>query len=269
MEDHQLDLGDEAQAGAVARYSEEDQSALEAHYDRFLGDNRFRMFHERISEYVHLDIYIYGTSPTRPFVTLATSGMGAADVPRDSTKPTRRSELVTYVPHDWDFSSPEAAWLFARLFELARFPHSSQEVMAKHHTMCIFDERTNLADALFPGSLLTHWYLRSLINEPEEIDHLILPSGQHLNFMWPYPITRHEYYFATQASETTDLEVELATHAPIPIDIHRQCIFSPENRHQKRTRLKEQKRLARAMPKTPWMEIPCDLHPQQFTEPRK
>jgi Suppressor of fused protein (SUFU) len=218
------------------------------------------VLHEKVSVHVHVDIYMYGASPTRPYITLATSGMAAADVPRDGSEHGHPAELVTYVPHDWDFSSTEAMWLTRRLIEVVRFPHESQEVISKHHTWCVYDDETNVADALFPGSLLTHWYFRSLIHESAEIDHLVLPSGRHVNFMWAYPITRNELYFATQADEPYELEVQLATYAETPIDVHRQCLVEPENRQARRARIKEQKRLARTLPIVPWMTVKCDYH---------
>ncbi len=245
--------------GAV-RYPDADRHALEAHYGKFFGESYSSVRHEKISVEVHVDIYTYGASASRPYVTLATSGMGAANIPRDDTGSGHPTELITYVPHDWDFSSTEAIWLTRRLIEVARYPHQAQTIVAKHHTWCTFDEHTNVADALVPGSLLTHWYFRSLIHEKPEIDHLILPSGRHVNFMWAYPITRQELYFATQSDEPYELEVQLAAHAETPIDIHRKCLISPENREERRARIRTQKKMARTVPVVPWMTVPCDYH---------
>ncbi|WP_306748289.1 suppressor of fused domain protein, partial [Saccharothrix yanglingensis] len=186
----------------AVRYSEDDRHALERHYRQFFGGDYFRVQHEKVSHKVHVDIYIYGATVDRPYVTLATSGMGAADVScgeheeGDFCHPT---EMVTYVPHDWDFSSFESQWLMRRLVDTARYPHEMQKIIAKHQTWCMYDEKTGLADALIPGSIFTHWYFRSLIEEPSEIDHLVLSSGRHIDFIWPYPITRHELHFLTQS----------------------------------------------------------------------
>lgn len=243
----------------AATYSQEDRLAIEHHYKKFFGGDFYRAFHEKRSVGVHVDIYTYGTSPDRPYVTLATSGMGAGNAPPNIEHP-HFVELVTYVPHDWDFSTPEAIWLTRRLIEVARHPHQTGEVVSKHHTWCVYDEKTNVSDALFPGTLLSHWYFRSLIHEPKEIDHLILPSGRHVNFVWVYPITRQERHFLAQAEDHLELEYMLAEQTEIPIDLHRQCLVSVENRAARRARKREQKRLARLLPELPWMEVPCAYH---------
>lgn len=254
------DLHSRESSDGAARYPDCDRRAIEDHYAKSFGESYFRVLHEKVSTEVHVDIYTYGASPDRPYITLATSGMGAADVPRDGSQPGHPTELVTYVPHDWDFSSVEANWLTRSLVTVARYPHIAQEVVAKNHTWCEYEENTNIATALFPGSLLTHWYFRSLIHEPKEIDHLILPSGRHVNFMWAYPITRPEYHYATQSADPLELEVQLAVYAETPIDVHRQCIVSSENREQRRARRREQKRMARILPAVPWSAVPCEYH---------
>ncbi|SFR27356.1 Suppressor of fused protein (SUFU) [Lentzea waywayandensis] len=251
---HGAEPGDE-----VIRYSQDDQKSVEAHYRRFFGGHYSHVWHERVSVGVHLDIYIYGATPDRPYVTLATVGMGAADVTCEHGDVVGHPiELVTYVPHDWDFSSSETQWLIRRIIEVARFPHEFKKVMGRHHTWCVYDGRTGLADALFPGSSFTHWFFRSLIDEPDEIDHLALPSGRCVNFLWAYPITRHELHFGEQESELIELETQLATYAPIPIDLNRPCLFSSENREGRRARKRNQKRLARSLPVSPWMAIRCE-----------
>jgi hypothetical protein len=138
---------------AAARYSHDDRHSIESHYRSFFGGPYSTVWHEKVSVGVHLDIYIYGATGDRPYVTIATSGMGAADVQGSSGAVGHPIELVTYVPYDWDFSSPTAQWLIQRIIEVARFPHESRKVLAKHHTWCVFDDKTGLADALFPGSI--------------------------------------------------------------------------------------------------------------------
>lgn len=260
------DVHDRPRYDGAATYSTEDRIAIEQHYKKYFGVDYYRVLHERHSVGVHIDIYTYGTSPDRPYVTLATSGMGAGDTQSD-TEHCHFVELVTYVPHDWDFSTTEAIWLTRRLIEVARHPQETGEIIGKHHTWCTYDEKTNISDALFPGTLLSHWYFRSLIHEPAEIDHLILPSGSHINFIWAYPITRQERHLHGTADDHLELEYMLAENADIAIDLHRQCLVSPENREARRARRREQKRLARTQPEVPWMTVPCSYHTAQNMDP--
>lgn len=244
------------------RYSHEDRHAIEDHYRTFFGGNYYGVRHEKVSTAVHVDVYTFGATADRPYVTLATSGMGAADVNWSDGQVGHPVELVTYVPHDWDFSSPESDWLIRRIVEVARFPHEAREVIGKHHTWCVYDDKTGLADALFPGSIFTHWFFRSLLDEPDEIDHLTLPTDRCVEFIWAYPITRHELHFGSKGEkeDLLDLEALLAAHAPTPIDLYRPCLLAPENREERRARRKHQKRLARSLPAVPWMAVQCDYH---------
>lgn len=242
---------------SAVRYSDDDRHALEQHYAQRFGDY-FRVIHEKVSTFVHLDIYVYGASPERPYVTLATSGMGAADPLDDAYHPT---ELVTYLSADWDFSNSISTALLSNLLMAARYPHEAKKIVARHHTFCVYDGRTNLADALFPGSTLTHWYFRLMIHEPKGFEHLILPSGRHVNLLWAYPITRHELHFMTQSEDHLELEYMLAESADIPISVDRKCLIQPENRAQRRARLKIQAQARRRTARQPWMELPCEYPP--------
>jgi len=241
----------------AVRYNDDDRRALEQHYAQRFGDY-FRVIHEKVSTFVHLDIYVYGASPERPYVTLATSGMGAANPLDDAYHPT---ELVTYLSAEWDFSDPLSGALISNLLQAARYPHEAKEIIARHHTLCVYDGRTNLADALFPGSPLTHWYFRILLHEPEGFEHLVLPSERHINLLWAYPITRHELYFLTHSEDHLELECLLAEKADIAISVNRECLIRPENRAQRRARVKVQARARRRTPRQPWMELPCEYPP--------
>jgi hypothetical protein len=249
---HAQHAGDDA-----VRYSARDRRALEHHYAQRFGEY-FRVLHEKVSKFVHIDIYIYGASPERPHVTLATSGMGAADSLRGHYHPT---ELVTYLPADWDFSDPMSVALISNLITAARYPHQAKTIIAKHHTFCQYDERTNIADPLFPGTPLTHWYFRLLMQEPQGFEHTILPSGRHVNLLWAYPITRHELNFSLRSEDPLDLECLLTAQADIAISLDRKCLIQPENRAERRARQKIQAQARRRMPRLPWMELPCEYPP--------
>jgi hypothetical protein len=242
---------------AAVRYSKRDRKALEEHYAKRFGQY-FRVLHEKTSELVHLDIYIYGASPERPYITLATSGMGAADSVAGEHFST---ELITYLPADWDFSTLMNLALISNLLQTARYPHEARTIIAKHHTFCVYDDRTNLADPIFPGTTLTHWYFRLLMQEPKGFEHLILPSGRHINLLWAYPITRHELHFSIHSEDPLELECKLLEEAETVISPDRKCLIQPENRAQRRARLKIQAQAKRKTPRQPWMELPCEYPP--------
>jgi hypothetical protein len=261
---HSLPSQDDA-----VRYGADDRHAIESHYANYFGCWS-QVIHERQSRKVHLDVYIHGASPDRDYVTLTTCGMSAVGLPWKTGAECHHppgleqhecryaAELVTYVPAEWDFSSPAGIYLMRSFFEAARYPHESGKLVAKHHTLCTYDPATNLADPLFPGSLLTHWFFRSLINEPESVDHLRLPSGRTINFVWVYPITRHECHYRDDAGPI-ELEALLATCAEFPIRTERACLIAPESREQRRARNRESRRRMRSTPQTPWTAIACDV----------
>lgn len=115
---------------------------ITAHVERRFGPVG-RVFHELLSEVVHVDILIVEPTRDRPWRTLVTSGMSdrAMTLPPDAPTTTpRHVELVLTLPAEhpmdrdaWD--DERVYWPIRKLKMLARMPHQLGMCFAANHTM--------------------------------------------------------------------------------------------------------------------------------------
>jgi hypothetical protein len=122
----------EGEPVAAAEGDGDRRKALEEHYARYLGED-WSVWHEIVSEHVHLDVCMWRPTPARPFHTFATLGMSdlPMTVPPEAvrTGAARYAELVVSVPADWPVPdggpwADEAAFMPVRALKtLARLPH--------------------------------------------------------------------------------------------------------------------------------------------------
>jgi hypothetical protein len=92
-----------------------------------------------------------------------------------------------------------------------------------------------------------------MIHEPKGFEHANLPSGRHINLLWAYPITRHELHFSVHSEDPLELECRLLEEAETVISPDRKCLIQPENRAQRRARLKIQPQAKRRTPRQRWV----------------
>ena len=99
------------------------------------------VFHEIISELVHIDVHWVKPSEKYPFHTLVTSGMSdkAMNTPED-VENCDYAELSICLPRDWkvseeDFKKDENYWPISCLKYLARFPHEYNTWLSYGHTI--------------------------------------------------------------------------------------------------------------------------------------
>lgn len=111
-----------------------------AHMDA-IGIAQDSVFHEVISDLIHLDVHVSRPSRERPFVTLFTTGM--SDLPMaapEGWEEFARAELMVCLPKDWRLDAesqkdPRWFWPMRLLKFLARFPHRFETWLAEGHTL--------------------------------------------------------------------------------------------------------------------------------------
>jgi hypothetical protein len=110
------------------------------HITRHIGEPSL-VFHELVSDLVHLDIHIVPPRPDRDFYTLITSGMSerAMKVP-EGAEEFSYSELLICLPPDWplqqeDFEDENNYWPVRLLKMLARMPHEYDTWLSFAHTV--------------------------------------------------------------------------------------------------------------------------------------
>ncbi|MDH3399291.1 MAG: suppressor of fused domain protein [Acidobacteriota bacterium] len=99
------------------------------------------VFHEVISDLVHVDVHIVEPAPTRFFYTLVTSGMSDRPMkaPEEHAE-LRYSELVICLPPEWPmgeetWKDEENYWPIRMLKFLARMPHEYETWLWPMHTV--------------------------------------------------------------------------------------------------------------------------------------
>lgn len=110
------------------------------HIEKHIGPIEY-VFHEIVSDLVHIDVHIVKPSPTRNYYTLVTSGMSdLAMSPPDNYKELAFSELMISLPPDWllteeSLENESNYWPIRTLKMLARFPHEYQTWLWALHTI--------------------------------------------------------------------------------------------------------------------------------------
>lgn len=140
--------------------SSDDVELIEKHIEEHVGKIEF-VWHELISDIVHLDVHHVEPTPSRNFHTLITSGM--SDIPMSAPagqEDFKYAELLVTLPPHWEvgdtaFKDDRNYWIVRLLKMLARFPHEYETWLWWGHTIpngdppLIFHDSTS-----FVGSIL-------------------------------------------------------------------------------------------------------------------
>lgn len=113
---------------------------LEQHYEKHLGKVDW-VFHEIVSDLVHVDIHIISPRPERNFYTLITTGMSARSMKApEGAEEYSYGELMLCLPPDWplrqeNFKDENNYWPIRLLKMLARMPHEYDTWLSFAHTI--------------------------------------------------------------------------------------------------------------------------------------
>ncbi|MFC3798813.1 suppressor of fused domain protein [Cohnella sp. GCM10012308] len=157
------------------------------------------VFHEIVSEHVHLDILIVAPTPSRNFYTLVTCGMGLRPmtVPKGA-EAYRYAELLLCLPSNWPLS--EAAfrdedhyWPVRMLKSLARLPHQYNTWLYLAHTIPNGDPAEPYADnTKLSGMILS---VPSTVSSAKEFFTLAAAPGKDVHFFSLLPLYKEEMDF--------------------------------------------------------------------------
>ena len=187
----ELASGDETTIAAVAE-----------HIERHLGPVS-GVYHELISDKVHLDVHVVPPSADFPFYTLVTSGMSdrpmavPPEAPADEAPPY--AELCLLLPSTWNipddpanvaaaFEDENVYWPIRWLKLLARLPHEYGTWLGFGHTVPNGEEAESFADNTELGCML----VLTALSLPEEFQTLVVSPEKTVQFYTLYPIYREE-----------------------------------------------------------------------------
>ena len=113
---------------------------ISAHIEKHLGPVE-TVFHEIVSDTVHIDVHFVKPTKDCPFIRLVTSGM--SDLPMttpENPEIPRYVELLITLPADWhldqaSFNDEQWYWPIRLLKNLARLPHKHQTWLGWGHTV--------------------------------------------------------------------------------------------------------------------------------------
>ena len=174
---------------------EETIDAITAHIEEHIGEID-QVWHELVSDLVHIDVHQVPPSEERPFWTLVTSGMSdrPMTVP-EGAEEYSLAELMICLPPDWpvsqeDFNDENHYWPVRLLKVLARLPHEYQTWLGPGHTVPNgWEEPVPYADnTSFVCSLL----LSPSLLLPSKVSSLELSDGRKINFYAVWPLHQAE-----------------------------------------------------------------------------
>ncbi len=174
---------------------EEHIEAIGAHIERHLGPVS-GVFHEIISDLVHIDVHVVPATEEFPYLRLVTSGM--SDLPMtvpdevDADVP-RYMELMVTLPADWPisqdaFEDERNYWPVRLLKGLARLPHEYDTWLGFGHTI----PNGHPSEPYAPGVGFDGAIVLPPVTPPEDFAELALEDGKVISFMTIIPLYPEE-----------------------------------------------------------------------------
>lgn len=166
---------------------------IDRHIAEYIGEVD-GVFHELVSDLVHIDVHIVAATDDRPFSTLITSGM--SDKPMTvpaGAEAFEYAELMIYLPADWpleqsDFEDEANYWPIRLLKMLARLPHEYETWLAVDHTVPNNDPPEPYADDT--GFVCAMIHVPQM--ESEEFWRLEIDDEKTVNFFSVVPLYPEE-----------------------------------------------------------------------------
>lgn len=166
---------------------------IEKHIEKYVGKTG-NVFHEIISDRIHIDIHISEPTRDRNFYTLVTSGMSERPmtVP-EGAESYRYGELFICLPPEWkltqdDFKDDANYWPLRLLKMLARLPHQYGTWLSYYHTIPNEDPPKSYAH----NTKLSGAMLISPLTLPDDFSTLQIDDDITINFYGVLPLYKEE-----------------------------------------------------------------------------
>lgn len=178
---------------------------ISLHIEKHIGPIE-TVFHEIISDTVHIDVYWVKPSAERPYHSLVTSGMSdrPMNVPTDIPEhlSMQHTELCILLPPEWpvaeilnssegDENSEQLYWPIRWLKIIARFPHQLNTWVGYGHTIPNGETAEPFSNNTQLGCIL----LLPSLSLGYDFMHLETKEGKHITFYTMLPLYREEMDF--------------------------------------------------------------------------
>lgn len=212
-------------------YTENEMFLVEQHIQKAFGEFE-NVFHEIVSNDIHVDICVIAPTSERDYYTLVTMGMGAhrMNVPDELAEyKLERAELAIALPTSWKLDEESLQderwyWPIRLLKSLARLPIYSDCWLGWGHTVDLeknFAENTELCAAILLNPVT--------LEENENICRL--SNGEEVNFYQVIPLYRYEMDYKVQNDTNALLEKLDSADISFVIDAKRKSAVSRRELH--------------------------------------
>jgi len=173
---------------------------ISAHIHRHVGKVA-TVFHELVSDELHIDVHIVEPKPEMPVYFAITSGMSCLAMNAPAGHPELRyAELVVSLPKDWpmdhdSWSDERNYWPIRWLKTLARYPHQFGRGIGLGHTLQNGDPPRPYA----PSTRQCCALILSPLNCNNAFWRLNLSDDEVINFYSFVPIYKEEMQFARKS----------------------------------------------------------------------
>lgn len=206
--------------------SARDLSALSQHIGEWWGEGK--VWHEIISEFVHVDVHEIPPSEARPYHTLITTGMSdrAMKAPDGSTE-TSYCELMLMLPPEWPltaeaFEDDRNYWPVRHLKQTARFPHMVETWVWYGHTVGNGSDLEPVA----PGLPFVGFALSIPMHCEQGARSRTIREGKTVHFFALIPLHEAELRYAWEHGTQALFEKLDAAEVDEVVDITRPCVIT-------------------------------------------
>lgn len=201
--------------------------AIDNHIEQFLGTPE-SVFHEIVSDLVHIDIHIINPTQERNYYTLVTSGMSSlAMITPEAAAEFNRAELLIHLPSTWkipqfgettpsDYQDEDWYWPIRSLKYLARFPHSYNTWLGSNHTIPNGDPPSPFASNTQLSGIMLVWPIAL----PEQFRQLKV-GNEIVNFYMLLPLYSEEMNFKLKKGSQALLDKIDRANIGTVLDINR------------------------------------------------
>lgn len=201
--------------------------AIVEHIERHVGEIAM-VFHEIVSDLVHIDVHHVPPETGREFHTLITTGM--SDKPMtvpEGAEEFRFAELVLCLPPDWkltreDFADEVNYWPIRLMKELARLPHEYDTWLGSGHSVPNGDPPQPYA----PNTRFCCAAIVPAFRFGKEFLRLELPDERVVNFYSIWPLLPDETEFKLKHGYDELMEQLFARDVTEVIDLTRRSAIS-------------------------------------------
>ncbi|MBK9578792.1 MAG: suppressor of fused domain protein [Fibrobacterota bacterium] len=180
---------------SIPNHATSNLEQIEAHVEAHIGKVE-TVYHEIISDLVHIDVLFVKATDERPYHVLVTSGV--SDEPMNvppGLEEHRRVELLIALPKDWPLTSEAMEeennyWPIRWLKTIGRLPHEYDTWIGWGHTIPNGDPAENIANTNFVGFMLAPPYVL-----PVDFFELKTSSDAVIKFYALIPLFQEEMDF--------------------------------------------------------------------------